>query len=230
MHYIRPTHSFRSFLSNSSMKPILIFELDGTIYPLSQPWAQSPLGKAIRENSIAFLSNQLKIPQKKANEAYETVNQKYQGEISIGIEKKYGISRHAFFEKVWNIEPKQFLPPNANLQNLFKAIPNKKIILTAAPLIWAERVLAFYQLQDAFSSVYTGEPDIRKPNAQAFGQIISNENVSAKALISIGDQIETDIIPAKKLGMKTVLVGKPNPMADYCISRIEEIEKVVQIL
>ncbi len=47
--------------------------------------------------------------------------------------------------------------------------------------------------------------------------------------ISVGDQEETDIIPAKLLGMKTIFIGeKKSNISDYTIRDIFELEEFVK--
>lgn len=45
--------------------------------------------------------------------------------------------------------------------------------------------------------------------------------------VFIGDNLQTDIIIPKMLGMKTIFVGKPTPEADFSITDIHEIENLL---
>jgi HAD superfamily hydrolase (TIGR01549 family) len=57
---------------------------------------------------------------------------------------------------------------------------------------------AFHYTQDDFS--------LTKPDPRYFEQIIDRIGANPAACIMVGDRIDKDIIPAKQLGMKTVLV------------------------
>jgi len=106
----------------------------------------------------------------------------------------------------------------------------RSALLTAAPRVWALKVLSHLKLQKVFGeNLYTGEPILRKPNPQVFQQIADNFGVKPNQVFSIGDQEDTDIIPAKKIGMKTIRVGRGKTKADYqtkdVISAIDLLRK-----
>jgi len=102
------------------------------------------------------------------------------------------------------------------------------VFLTSAPKVWAESVLEYLGLPQYRYDIFTGEPDIRKPNPLAFQQVCDFYNVLPENCISVGDQIRTDILPAKSLGMKTVLVGSKSDEADFCIDTIEQLPELVR--
>ena len=125
--------------------------------------------------------------------------------------KRYGITRREFFDIVWNINPKKIIR-NSKFQ--VKAIRDiakqykKLFLLTGAPRVWMENVLGFLKLEDLFERKYHGEMFEKKDE---IFKTLANE-FDPKTILSVGDQFETDLKPAQELGIKTLLVQKPEDL------------------
>ena len=61
-----------------------------------------------------------------------------------------------------------------------------------------------------------------------FERAISKHYISVKESFMIGDK-ETDLIPARKLGISTIILGN-NTLTEYADYRVSEILEVLQIL
>ncbi len=67
--------------------------------------------------------------------------------------------------------------------------------------------LGQYSLLDFFSWRLTQDDfDLTKPDPRYFEQIIGAMGIEAGECIMVGDRIDKDIIPARQLGMRTILV------------------------
>jgi HAD superfamily hydrolase (TIGR01549 family) len=144
----------------------------------------------------------------------------------LGLEERYGIDRYEWFGSTWNLNPKDFLKPD-NKKPLFDSLDAKIAILTAAPRVWASQARDYLGLAEYQSMLFTGEPDLRKPNPEAFRQICDSVGIPPEKSISIGDQVASDILPAKTLGMKTILVRSYSDEADYCIDSLEDLSNLL---
>ena len=189
----------------------IIFDMDGTLYqfPDDIPFSSSPLGEAVKENIISFIAKEFKLLDNEARQKYSEIQTKYNGEISLGLEKEHGIDRMRFFEENWGIDPENIITSEPNLKEELERLDIRCILLTAAPRIWAKRVLKYMGISTVFDDqMYTGEPDVRKPSPEAFRIITTKLGLDASTVVSIGDQEYSDIIPAKEVGMRTVRIGK----------------------
>lgn len=191
----------------------IIFDMDGTLYPfdygLTIHFGSSHFAEQMRTNVLTFFQTQFDLDREAAKLAYETINQKYSGEVSLGLEKEFGIPREHYFSKTWDMNPAKFMETNERLEEVLKSLTIKSGVLSAAPSIWVERVLNFLQIKEIFGkAIFTGEPDLRKPDPQAFLQLAELWKVAPQSLIAIGDQEQTDILPPKSLGMKTIKIGR----------------------
>lgn len=182
----------------------------------------------IKENVYRFLADELKIGRVQAVQTYQRIMDEFKGEVSLGVEKTFGIDRYRYFEANFDLEPKKYLEQNKSLIPIMKKVCGKAAILTSAPLVWAKKVLNFLEIDQYFKgAVFTGEGDIRKPNPEAFRQVLRFLDGPPNQVISIGDQEQTDILPAKTLGMKTIIVGSESSVADYSIKTIDDFPTLI---
>lgn len=213
------------------MKPLIIFDLDGTLYDFdssnSVNFTSSKFYGEIKNNAYDFLARRLNIGIDNAKVIYERIKQDFKGEVSLGLESRYCIDRYEWFGKTWNLDPNKFLRQE-NRKSLFKSLDAEVAILTAAPRVWAARVLDYLGLTEYQNRLFTGEPNLRKPNPRAFKQICDLVEIPPERTISVGDQVYSDILPAKSVGMKTVLIRSYSSSADYCIGSLGELPSLMR--
>jgi len=76
-----------------------------------------------------------------------------------------------------------------------------------------------------FDAIYsTQDLGLKKPNMEILEKIIKENNLKPESCIFIGDNIIEDMLPAKAIGMKTVLISD---FVDDFISNIDDIRKLV---
>lgn len=191
----------------------IIFDMDGTLYSFDQGPAsnfdQSKFGQRIHENIIAFFKQQFALNSEDALTMYLDFRTRFNDEVSLGLEKERAIPRGDYFAITWNLDPQEFMKQHQELVEALSTVAIKSGILSSAPRIWVERVLDFLEIKQLFEpAIFTGDPDVRKPNPQAFLQIANFWKLPPEVLISVGDQEKTDILPAKSIGMITVRIGR----------------------
>lgn len=208
---------------------LIIFDLDGTLYNFdSKDFASSKFNADAKERAYKFLSKRLNLGLKETIQTYSDIKEKYSGELSLGLEKEFGIDRYEYFNNVWCPDPRDYISKKS-LKKFMSSFEQKLVILTAAPRIWAESVLKYLDIYALFEkNIFTGEPDIRKPNPLAFKQILDQYKVSPSNALSVGDQEHSDIIPAKNLGIHTVIVGSKSLYADFSIDKLEDLSKILK--
>lgn len=104
------------------------------------------------------------------------------------------------------------------------------VILSDAPKIWIHNVLIELQIIDIFkNAIFSGEGDLRKGSENAFSNIVKLLKVKPRDCIAVGDQERTDIIPAKKLGMRTIFVHRKN-VSSSANANIKEIQNLADAI
>ncbi len=207
----------------------IFFDLDGTLYKMKGgSYNESPLKRYVLKNAASFISFRLKKKKTEGKRILESILKKYEEEISIGVEKELGLDRHDYFNTVWDIPARSIVSRERNLRvNLLKLKKRYRlVIISDAPLVWTRNVLVELGIYDIFkTNIFSGESNIRKGFKTAFPSIMKTLKVKAEECISVGDQEHSDIIPAKKLGLKTVFISQTQKSvsADYNIKSIKEL-------
>lgn len=211
-----------------------IFDMDGTLYQFnnSPSFKGSRFEAAIKERVYALFMERYKLSQLEAVWEYERIKQKYNGEISHGVEGEWGLDRYEYFETVWKFDPSEYINRDTGLSAILEPLKGRAALLTSAPSMWAKSVLSHLGVEAVFgSSVYTGEPELRKPNPLIFQKIARDFQVSNDRFFSIGDQEHSDIVPAKSIGMKTLIIGgNSGTIADYSSPNIRSAISLLQKL
>lgn len=207
----------------------IIFDLDGTLYPLrGGSYGTSPLKKYVLEKALIYIADKLNKTKIEAKEILNGISTKYQENISLGVEKEFGLDRYDYFKTVWNIPAKLVVSQEPDLRkNLLKLKEYYRFILASdAPLVWIKNVLVELKIDDLFrDSIFSGESDIRKGNGTAFSYIMKSLGLKPAECISVGDQEKSDIIPAKELGLATIFISpaKKSSLADFNVRSIEAL-------
>lgn len=211
----------------------IIFDMDGTLYRFANEsggnFAKTQFYDDVITGTISFLSERLVVRPEQAHSKLQQIRETYNEGISLGIEKEFGIDRYEYFSGAWGtLEPANYIPQNLTLESQLNLAKGRIALLTAAPKVWATKVLSFLNLRDIFGDfVTTGEPDLRKPDPAVFLQVAQQLNLPPQFIYSVGDQEHSDIIPAKEVGMKTIRVGNNETQADH---RVTDIAEAISLL
>jgi len=106
------------------------------------------------------------------------------------------------------------------------SLPYQKAVLTAQ----ARFLLKHLQLEK-FATIFTPrETKFLKPDPRAFLAVLEKFKVEPKETLMVGDEIERDLIPAKKLGMKIILIDRDNKIQDPSIKKVSSLTQLKKIL
>lgn len=101
-----------------------------------------------------------------------------------------------------------------------------------------QNVLRSLGLSDNLFSYFVTSDDVSKskPDPEPFLMAIKKANLEPEQILYVGDQVKKDMEPAKKVGMKTVLVDYKNQynnfdetIVDYCINSLVELRNIIDI-
>jgi HAD superfamily hydrolase (TIGR01509 family) len=198
----------------------IIFDMDGCLYPLDRgsgkTFGESHFGKSIKAQELIFIQDQLSVDAREAKDISRDLKERYNRHLSLALEHEHGIPREVFFNATWDLKPAHFIDKQPHLPRMLGELTIRSALLTAAPRIWAARVLDHLSVGAHFGvNILCGDQDVRKPDFRAFQQVSNMLELDPTRIVSIGDQEHTDILPAQSLGMLTVRIGGETTSADF---------------
>lgn len=202
----------------------LLWDVDGTFYkydPLLQ--------KVIRQKIYEFVANGLGIPLKEARERYEKIYEKIGSATATSIE--LGLRRNSILEAIDSVDKSEYIKKDSRLLNMLEKTLKgyTHLIVTNDSRKGTFRTLEILDIPlNIFYRIITADDVINaKPNPEAFLKAIEITNSRPEECVSIGDRDKVDIIPAKRLGMKTIFVWGKSDIADYSFDTVYDVPKIL---
>lgn len=164
---------------------------------------------------------------KELKREYNALYEKYKTNshvfISLGKDPDFWVATQAKLKK------ENYIDHSIDLPSLFRKIRKKRIKISLFTNGLREEVLRILphlhlSLQD-FDHLLTGEMVEKKPSLDGFYKIIELSGVKPQEILYVGDRIPAEILPAKKVGLKTALVwsDKQKTEADFTLDHISEV-------
>jgi putative hydrolase of the HAD superfamily len=184
-----------------------IFDLDNTLYP-----PEENIFSQIDQKMTSFIADNLKISNE---EAFNIQKQNFidhgttlAGFMNSGNDK---IDPDKFLEFVHDINLNSLKKDN-DLRKILLLLPGKKYIFTNGTKKHAENVLKKLNLENIFQSIFGIKEAnyIPKPNLETYNLFLKTYKIDPKTSIMFED-MGRNLIPAKELGMKTVLLERKLP-------------------
>ena len=200
----------------------LIFDLDNTLYDFSKVWEIS--NKLVFE----YLGYDKFTTYEEFFKLYKSVNNQLVKEVLKGSLKiielrdkrlmltleQFGLTLtvedcNFYYEKQFEYILES-ITPDEEVNLKIRQLQDKynMIILTNGKSYEQRMKLKKLGLENIFKLYISGETHISKPKEKAFLNVLETEGILAVETMMIGDSLYHDIVPAKKLGLKTCLVEK----------------------
>ena len=183
-----------------------VFDLDNTLYsPEEEIFSQ------IDKKMTEFIISKFNVNEEEAFSIQKKYFLEY-GTTLSGLMKRENINPDEFLEFVHDIDL-EILKPNSKLTNIIEKLPGNKFVFTNGSKKHAENVIRQLQMDKVFDDIFDIKDSnfIPKPNINAYLNFIDKTKIKPKRSIMFED-IGRNLEPAKKLGMKTVLIKRKTPM------------------
>ncbi|MBD8067601.1 HAD-IA family hydrolase [Bacillus sp. PS06] len=120
---------------------------------------------------------------------------------------------HSFEERV----PISEIKPFPGVEDILK-FATKNVIMTHKPRKAVQAILAFYHFDQYFAEIVAGDDGFpRKPDSASYEYLHERHQLD----LAIGDRL-LDIIPAKKIGLKTGLFQNHSEGADFYLDHYQD--------
>ena len=200
----------------------LIFDLDNTLYDFSKVW------KISNRLVFEYLGYDKFTTYEEFFKLYKSVNNQLVKEVLKGSLKiielrdkrlmltleQFGLTLtvedcNFYYEKQFEYILES-ITPDEEVNLKIRQLQDKynMIILTNGKSYEQRMKLKKLGLENIFKLYISGETHISKPKEKAFLNVLETEGILAVETMMIGDSLYHDIVPAKKLGLKTCLVEK----------------------
>jgi len=137
----------------------------------------------------------------------------------------------ALVKKATEFERVRLYPDVAPTVNALKARGIKTAILTTIPTWRFKYLLEENSVKIDFICT-AREAKAVKPNPKIYKTVLETLRVKPSEALMVGDLLETDVIPPRKLGMKGVLLCRTQKMeseeADYVIASLTELLDIIE--
>ncbi len=161
-------------------------------------------------------------------EALDFYRQNDKGDLAVM--DKYGIPRLK-----WHKEYERLYPETVEVLKFLKA-KYKIGVIANQSLGTADRLRQWDILQFIDLVIASAEEGVSKPDPRIFEIALERAGCKAENAVMIGDRIDNDVVPAKKMGMKTVWIRQgggglwqlqgPEQQSDFTVDNLGELVKI----
>jgi FMN phosphatase YigB (HAD superfamily) len=211
----------------------VVFDLEGTLFNSPQ------LSKKHREAIMHLIAAKRSVSYSEAEKLFSSV--RCDLSIRLGYEppmvttaEGLGINHIEFFQCIESIDPSRFIHPDHGLKGtLLKLRQLCKVgLLTNVSRKTVIAILHALGLDlSEFDAIVSGDEVLEnKPALNPFLKLVATLHVQPNRVVMVGDRIAIDLIPAKRLGIATILVDKSNnlsPFADIVVNDVTEVYSAI---
>ena len=189
-------------MSHNSRFRFLLCDLDDTLYPRSSGLMQA-VGRLIRR----YMIERLDLTPAEAERLKRRYYEQY-GTTMRGLILHHKVEPEDYLAYVHNLPLERFIRPNPALDEMLARIPLRKAVFTNASREHADDVLQILGVSHHFERII----DIRdfgfnsKPHRMAYRRMLALLDTRPDECILVDDAVH-NLVPAKRMGMGTVLVG-----------------------
>jgi len=192
-------------VNRSSPGVIWLFDLDDTLHN-----ASARIFPHINASMTAYLMHHLALSHEEADALRLSYWRRY-GATLFGVIRHHGIDPHHFLQETHDFLdrlPAMVIFERA-LRGMLRRLPGRKIVFSNGPQRYVDSVIELIGLRGCFDGVCGIERQrfYCKPDRHAFRHLLRNYRLNPKRCVLVEDS-PANLLTAKKLGMKTVLVSR----------------------
>ena len=199
--------------------PVWLFDLDNTLHN-----ASPHIFPHINRSMTRYLEQHLGLGLDEANALRMQYWHRY-GATMLGLMRHHGTDPDHFLVETHRFDRlHEMMVFERALRGMLRALPGRRIVFSNAPRHYAEAVLEIMGVRRLFEDV-VGIEDLDyhpKPGIRAYRSLLQRRRLNAAQCIMLEDSA-VNLRTAKRLGMRTVLVGGGLRTPAYVDLRIPNI-------
>ena len=207
----------------------ILLDLDGTLY--NSPEYNARIEKEI----VGIVAEQMHVESSLA-ELRLREERKKQGTLT-GALRVLGVNRSLLFEALAEkVEPVEYLSQDSSVISTIRALKERGFkvgLVTNNGRRMVGKILRAIGLEASlFDVIVTSDDSEPKPSSQPFLSALDIVKCTPDRSAYIGDRVEAELLPARKLGIKTVLLAREgnahNEQVDVVISHLSEVLTLIE--
>lgn len=202
-----------------SSRPVWLFDLDNTLHN-----ASPHIFPHINRSMTRYLEQHLGLALDEANALRMQYWHRY-GATMLGLMRHHGTDPDHFLVETHHFDRlHEMMVFERALRGMLRALPGRRMVFSNAPRHYAEAVLEIMGVRRLFEDV-VGIEDLDyhpKPGIRAYRSLLQRRRLNAAQCIMLEDSA-VNLRTAKRLGMRTVLVGGGLRTPAYVDLRIPNI-------
>lgn len=199
--------------------PVWLFDLDNTLHN-----ASAHVFPHINRGMIAYLAQHLDVDEDTANALRLDYWRRY-GATLTGLMRHHGTDPAHFLAETHRFERlHELLVFDRALAAMLRRLPGRKIVFSNGPQHYVDAVVRAMGIRRHFDDVFAVER-MRfepKPGVHAFRRLLREHRLRPQRCVMVEDSA-ANLRTAKRLGMKTVLVGSLPRRPAYVDLRISSV-------
>jgi len=199
----------RSAVAADAVRParriVFFFDLDDTLHDASHA-----IFRQIDVRMTDYVERHLEVDRDEANRLRTHYWHRY-GATLLGLVRHHAVDPTHFLRETHDFDVAALVRAERGLTRLFARLPGRKVLLTNAPVAYANEVLRALAVHRHFRSRYTIE-SMRlhgtfrpKPSRMMLRAMLARERVPASLAVLVEDSA-TNLKAARALGFRTVLM------------------------
>ena len=209
-----------------SAQRIWVFDLDNTLHDAS-PHIFPRMNRAMTD----YVSRHLAVDEARANELRVHYWRRY-GATLLGLMRNHGTDPHHF---LWHTHQfpdlESLVIGHPALRSVLLRLPGRRVVFSNSPEHYCRAVLRVLGILDLFDGVFTIEHTRfrPKPDPRGFLHLLRCHALPPRRCIMVEDSVE-NLVTAKRLGMRTVLVGRVSgrPLGvDHVVGSVERLPQLL---
>lgn len=196
-----------------------LFDLDNTLHN-----ASAHIFPHINRSMTEYVAQSLGLDHDQANAIRMQYWQRY-GATLLGLVRHHGTDRDHFLRETHRFERlKEMVVFDRAVRAMLRKLPGRKIVFSNGPRAYVQAVVETMGVRRQFAEIY-GIESMRyhpKPGILAYRHLLHDQRLHPSRCILVEDSTE-NLRTAKRLGMRTVLVGRHLRQPAYVDLRIDSI-------
>lgn len=201
----------------------LFFDLDDTLYPRG-----NGIWSLISERITRYMIERVGLSPEQAQEHRRRYYRSFGTSLS-GLMVEFNVDPKDYLGFVHDIPLERHLAADAKLQRMLAGLPHTMFVFTNASEAHARRVTNLLSIEQFFDGLIGIEAlgMINKPDLRAYARALELAGSPHPARCLFVDDRSSNLLPARQLGMRTVLVGPYSGQAAGADYRIDTIYDLV---